>query len=61
MLGLLRRIAKALERANELEKFRIERDYPPLAAAPPAPRMAEISQPTVAQWNERYRSRGIRG
>ncbi len=54
-VALLRRIAKALERANELEQYRIERDYPPVASTSAAPRMAEVSRPTLEQWNERHR------
>lgn len=54
LLSLLRRIAKALERSNELTKERMRYDYP-MWKEKPKPRHAEISVPTVESWNQRYR------
>jgi hypothetical protein len=53
VLATLRRIAKAMERANELEMHRQELEYPPLAKAEKPKRSAEISHPTVQDWNQR--------
>jgi hypothetical protein len=48
----LRRIARALETANDLEERRQDRDYP----LPPArgSKLVEIHNPTVAEWNAAY-------
>ena len=96
LLGLLRRIAKALEERNALERYRVEREFSPLANPCPEccgmgwktdpktlggypadirtvpcmtcrgkgtlpdrpPKLAEISRPTLEEWNERWRLRG---
>lgn len=51
---LLRRLARSLERQNELAEQRMRLDYPEWRERP-KPRPAEISVPTVAQWNEGFR------
>ena len=56
--GVLRRIAKAMERANELELHRQEIEYAPLKdAGSPVPRKAVFSRPTAKEWNEKERTR----
>ena len=58
LLALLRRIAKALERSNELANERLLRDYPDLARErgrkPKRPKVVEVYAPTVADWNEQW-------
>jgi hypothetical protein len=54
LLAMLRRIAKAIERSNELTQERMKFDYPQWRERP-KPRKAEISVPTVEQWNKNYR------
>lgn len=58
LILLFRRIAVALERANELEEYRLRREFPPLKSESAPPKFAEISRPTVASWNERHEQRG---
>ena len=60
-LVLLRRIAKALEAANDLERERMclefeeyRRKLKPKARNP---RMTEVSHPTNKEWNERWGKR----
>ncbi len=55
---VLRRIATALERANELAEERMRREFPPLPDLDAPKKYAEISRPTVASWNERHENRG---
>lgn len=53
-LATLRRIAKSMERANELEEYRQQREYPPIPeTGPPGPRKTVFSRPTVAEWNDK--------
>jgi len=56
LVGTLRRIAKALEEANRLERFRQEREYPPArVVGNPDRRKLVVSHPSVDDWN---RSKG---
>lgn len=52
-LATLRRIARAMEEANRLEKHRQELDYPPIPRADAPVRKTVISHPTVESWNQR--------
>jgi hypothetical protein len=54
MLAFLRRIARALEESNELQRTRLKMEFPAWRERP-KPRKVEISVPTAAQWNERHR------
>lgn len=58
LILIARRIAVALERANELELHRQRREFPPLKSDDAPPKLAEISRPTVDSWNERHEQRG---
>lgn len=58
LIILVRRIAAALERANELEEYRLRREFPPLKSDDAPRRFAEVSHPSVASWNERHENRG---
>lgn len=53
LVASLRGIAKALERANELELNRQQMEYPPIKDAPTSPKKMVISRPTVGDWNDR--------
>jgi hypothetical protein len=53
VLVTLRRIAKAMERANELELHRQQMEYPPIKDSPDVPKKVSISRPSVNEWNER--------
>jgi hypothetical protein len=58
VLATLRRIAKAMEEANRLEKYRQAIEYPPLAKTEPPPiRKVVITHPTVEQWNQDKRGK----
>ena len=56
--AMLRRIAKALEAANELERERMSLEFEEYRRKikPKArnPRMTEVSHPTNREWNERW-------
>jgi hypothetical protein len=52
-LATLRRIAKAMERANDLELHRQQMEYPPISRAEAPKRNLDISHPTAQAWNER--------
>ena len=51
-LATLRRIAKAMERANELEERRQEIEYATIREAGPSKKMV-FSRPTVEDWNQK--------
>lgn len=55
VLLVLRRIAVALESANELEQYRQSMEFRPLKETdtPPA-RHAIISKPSINRWNDRH-------
>ena len=53
-LVTLRRMAVAMEEANRLEKFRQEREYPPLRTTPIPPRKVVISHPKIDDWNRSH-------
>jgi len=53
ILRQLRRIAVALEDANDMSRQRLRYDYPPAGEAPP-PRPATISRLSVEEMNQRY-------
>jgi hypothetical protein len=53
-LAVLRRIAKAMERANELELHRQEIEHPPLKEGRPEPRKAVFSKAANVE-RESYR------
>lgn len=69
VLATLRRMAKAMERANQLEEHRQEMEYPrgsgwlfgmdaPVCKNPPReanPRRTVFSRPTAEEWNEKER------
>lgn len=48
VLATLRRIAVALERANEIERSKL--------AKPKTPKLLEISVPSAEDWNSRWRA-----
>jgi hypothetical protein len=50
-LATLRRIAVAMERANQLEEKRQEIDYAPLRDAGKPVRKSVISRPSPGEWN----------
>ncbi len=47
----LKRVAIALEVANDLRRERLEREFPPRVKVG---RMVEVSRPTIEDWNKRY-------
>jgi hypothetical protein len=47
----LKRIATALETANDISRERMQREFPP---TPRPSRPIEISHPSVEDWNKRY-------
>lgn len=63
----LRRISRSLQRANELEEFRLSCEFPLLYSASkfaheskpsvtsPKAKLVSISHPTAEQWNAEYR------
>lgn len=52
VLATLRRIAKAMERANQLEEHRQEIEYPRLRDSGSAPaKKVVFSKPTMDEWN----------
>ena len=54
----LKRIALALEEANEIQRERMALAYPEYARKHrKAPRKTEISTPTVEQWNSEWERR----
>jgi hypothetical protein len=55
LLATLRRIAKAMERANELELHRQEMEYQalPKSAVDPGRKKVIISHPSAQRWNDR--------
>lgn len=55
VLATLRRIARAMEEANRLEKHRQEIEYAQLPKGEAKTRPSVISHPSVDQWNERRR------
>ena len=58
VLATLRRLAKAMEEANRLERHRQELEYKPLPKTEAPPRPAVVfGHPTVEEWNERARGK----
>lgn len=55
LLVTLRRLAKALERSNELELHRQEMEYPPLRTGPAPEKKMTFSKPTIEEWNKKER------
>jgi len=54
LLVTLRRIAKALEEGNRLERNRQEREYRPIrAVGNPDRRKLIVSHPSVDEWNQK--------
>jgi hypothetical protein len=62
VVALLRRIAKALERANAINEERVRMEFPNSPSAKrlaKTPRHTEFSVADPAEWNKRYKeSRG---
>lgn len=59
-IALLRRIAKALEASNQLNRERMSLEFPDYARKQPKVRkirQTEITRPTIEDWNESYRQR----
>jgi hypothetical protein len=58
VLVWLRRIARALDRANVLAEVRLRLDYPAYARTgrveTRTPRVVDVSTPTVEEWNKRW-------
>lgn len=52
MVAWLKRIALALERANQLEEHRQDLEFAPVAYK--EPRKAVFSHPSVKDWNKRW-------
>lgn len=61
VLVYLRRIARELQRSNEIAEARLSADAPMLyrsyraGAIPKTPKIAEIHTPTTEEWNKRWR------
>lgn len=56
VVAVLRRIAKAMERANQLEEHRQSIEYPRLRDGKDAPeKKVKISRPTVGDWDDKLR------
>ena len=53
VLATIRRIAKAMERANELEANRQGLEFPVVMPSHTSARRPVISRPTVEDWNRR--------
>lgn len=52
VVAVLRRVAKALERANQLAETRLECEFPKLALAKThGPKLVKIDRPSAADWN----------
>lgn len=61
ILVYLRRIARELQRSNEIAEARLSAEYPMLyrsyraGVVPKTPKMVEITIPTTEDWNKRWR------
>ena len=61
-IALLRRIAKALEAGNQLARERMALEFPDYARKQPKARKvreAQITRPTIEDWNEGWRQRHL--